>query len=132
MRPKTILVALLACAPFLAACEPIIRMRGRVTEKMPVESPDPAEPIEGASVQLYCPAESGEEEWEPRFDPMTTDANGEFADDEIGGPPLQCEFRARRDGYQPASVPLEDVCVNVHRDKYCFETDAEITMEPAD
>lgn len=132
MKSNAVLVLLLTCAAFLAACEPIIKMRGRVTEALPVESTDPKEPIEGATVQLYCPAEKDDDAWDARFDPMTTDASGRFADDEIGGPELDCEFRARRDGYQPASVTLEDVCTRVHRDKYCFETQADITMKPAE
>jgi hypothetical protein len=129
---KKLLLLLIATAAFLSACEPIIKMRGRVTETLPVESTDPKQPIEGATVQLYCPVENEKGAWDTHFDPMTTDESGRFADDEIGGPPLDCEFRARRDGYQPASVPLEDVCTRVHRDKYCFETQADITMKPSE
>ena len=132
MKLSTILIALLAGVAFLAACEPIVKMRGRVTETLQKEATGPSEPIEGATVRLYCPAEKEGDTWNPYFDPMTTDANGEFADDEIGGPTLDCEFRVRRDGYQPASASLEDVCVRVHRDKYCYETKADIEMAPVE
>lgn len=132
MTKNAIVVALIAFAGVLAACEPIVKMRGRVTEKMPVESMNPTEPIEGATVQLYCPAENKDGEWTTYFDAMETDASGHFADDEIGGPTLDCEFRASREGYQTASATLADVCTSVHREKYCYETQADIEMEPVE
>ena len=129
MNPNLMLLVLLTLTALVSACEPIIKMRGRVTEKMPAEATSPAEPVEGATVRLYCPEDG---QWRAMYEPMTTDAEGRFADDKIGGPALECEFRAQSDAHKPASVSLEDACVKVHDGKYCFETQADIQMELAD
>ncbi len=129
MNQKFGLLAVLALGVSLSACEHTIKMRGQVTEKMPVETTSPAEPVEGATVRLYCP-ENGD--WRAIWEPMTTDASGHFRDEKIGGPELDCEYRVRSDAHKPASVSLEDVCVQIYEGKYCYETKADIELEPAE
>lgn len=129
MNQKLALLVVFALAISASACEHTVKMRGRVTEKMPVESTAPAEPVEGATVQIYCP-ENGD--WRAIWEPMTTDASGHFFDERIGGPELACEYRVRSDGYKPASVSLADVCVDVFREDYCYETKANIKLEPTE
>lgn len=104
-------VLLLIGVLLLPACwstEPI-RMRGVVQEvdrEVPEEGLQPGKRLSGAEIELHCPGRAPNVLGE-------TDAYGRFKHRGAREIPVDCRLTARRDGFQPRSYEIAEVCASL-------------------
>lgn len=101
--------ALPACASVLLACDPGYAIRGHVREPAVGDVAERAAPIEGAKVEVICPADYGETK---SFLSLPTGADGGFSKSGIGGMSLACTVHVTKAGYAPRQFLVRDLCAS--------------------
>jgi hypothetical protein len=97
----------------LTACDPELRVHGRVTSS--------AGPIRPAEIRVECPNLCAFA--------VVGDDNGRYSGFKLGGCPLRCGLRVRSSGYDDFVAPVAKFCTEQSRGM-CWEIAASVVLQP--
>lgn len=97
----------------LTACDPEVRVHGRVTSS--------AGPIRPAEIRVECP--------DLCAFAVVDDDNGSYSGFELGGCPLSCRLRVRSSGYNDFMAPVAKFCTEQSRGM-CWDIAASVALQP--
>jgi len=97
----------------LTACDPEVRVHGRVTS--------PAGPIRPAEIRVECPDLCALA--------VVDDDNGTYSGFKLGGCPLSCGLRVRSSGYDDLVAPVAKFCTEQSRGM-CRDIAASVVLQP--